>query len=639
MLNYKKKTDQLSNLPINNNTETKELKVSDLTNIEKVANSDKNNTNDIKGGGKRRNDEDRYIPIPVVSVPRQSYPLDNVIPIQNIPTYPSNRFDLGMNSLIFNPSINHNPTINPSIHQLSDPFLKKQFGHNDFNLNQPQPIIPTGANIPIATSRYGSIKPLQINPTKANGQDTYLINQEQDNIINAIIVETNSQQKKFMFFDRMRNYLGSFTIYEFIRCLTINTDPTFLSGIDCDTSRPVIEKYIAKIKTDDLTKKQTLAMLNYLESPFMGNVELLIKFYSYINEFEQTQFENELSKLQFDKRSKVRSIFDNMIYVLLNHILRIIGAISSKLQNNKNKDTLLNYSVAIVYRLSKYVRSEIEKEITTISELKTELATMEKTKTELNTRLDTIQRTIDRQNTEIELVLKNILIGKALGVNVNNPINNLPNSNTPSMNIHSHSGGEIKSDTTNTPSTNTNSSQSEQGSTSEQNTTEIESGIDMSDNYKNIYSSKDDESMIYSASNPITSQTKSNKIIGGKMTHNDNYHSDNHPNINSENKDNRTKNKLNINNEIHSFEDMLMSHTSNASNFEDYEYSDNYNKPNLKVKKHNKQKKSKSQSQTKTQLEYIAESPSVVSNSRPKVSCARQSSLSESVSENVINID
>jgi len=569
MLNYKKKTDQT---PLNNNTDSKELKVSDLTNIEKMTNSEKNTngtkSNDLNGGGKHHNYE-RYIQVIPQFPPMSQYP-------QFSQMSQFQQFPLSANPINPNPSFNRsvNPLINPSIHQLSDSMsmANSQLLRNQVDSNFQ--LLPNGANIQLPVSRLGlPVSKLGNNipvdipilGMKQNlGQDMNLID------VNSIIVETNTQLKKFIFFDRLRNYLGSFTVHEFIRCLTINIDPLFLSGIECDTSRPVIEKFIAKIKTDDQTKKQSLILLNYLESPFMGNVELLIKFYSYINEFEQNQYENELSKIQLDNRPKIKSVIDNMIYVLLNHILKIIGAISSKLQNNKNKDSLLNYSVAIVYRLSKYVHNEIDRGMTSINDLKSNLAKIESTKNELNTRLDAIQRTIEKQNTEIELVLKNILMSKALGTNI------------PQIPPKEYTGGSNNSNSSVSPSS--HSSHSSHSDTPSSNSTQYTSEITTeqsrtdTDNFKNIYSSKDDESMIYSASNPTS---------------------------------HKPKNKLQLGGEVHSFEDMLMSHTSNASNYEEYSENDN-KKINLKVKKHKKHNRHNKHEQT--QLEYISESPAVSEN-------------------------
>lgn len=242
-------------------------------------------------------------------------------------------------------------------------------------------------------------------PTVLPTLTPYVINISQTVDKDSIIVETSQSQKKFMFYDRNKNFMGGFSIYEFIKYITSNASLVFLSGVDGDSVRPVIEKYVCSIKRNN-SDNFSINMLSYMESPFMGNIETLIKFYTFIYEFEQDRLHTELAKLEQIEANQTLNIFNNMIYCLLNHILKIIAILTQKLEANQLKNTLLNYSVAIVYRLSKFVREEINKKVNDLDTLNQDLLRIEGLRTAMNTKLDSVQKSLDKQNTEIDILLR-----------------------------------------------------------------------------------------------------------------------------------------------------------------------------------------------------------------------------------------
>ena len=78
--------------------------------------------------------------------------------------------------------------------------------------------------------------------------NNYTINIQQPDNNNAIIVETQYPEKKFMFYDHNKNFLGGFSIYEFIKYVTSHVNVNFLIGIDGNSVKPIIERYICSIK-------------------------------------------------------------------------------------------------------------------------------------------------------------------------------------------------------------------------------------------------------------------------------------------------------------------------------------------------------------------------------------------------------
>ncbi|VBB18372.1 hypothetical protein YASMINEVIRUS_835 [Yasminevirus sp. GU-2018] len=249
----------------------------------------------------------------------------------------------------------------------------------------------------------------------------YVINIQQTVDRESIIVETLHAQKKFVFYDRNKNFLGGFSVYDFVKYVTSNVSVNFLAGVDGDSVKPIIEKYICNVKkVETPSKRYIINMLSYLESPFMGNIETLIKFYTFVHEFETSMLEDELTKIPKQESVAVVDIFNNMLYTLLNHILKIIAILTNKLEwsdpnSAKIRSTLLNYSVAIVYRLSKFVRDDTTKKMDELNVLNQDLLRIEGIRTSVNTKIENVQKAIDKQSTEIDIVLRNLMMCQMVG--------------------------------------------------------------------------------------------------------------------------------------------------------------------------------------------------------------------------------
>ena len=232
-----------------------------------------------------------------------------------------------------------------------------------------------------------------------------------------IIVETDHQAKRFSFYTPQKSYLGSFSALEFIKYVTSRVSGNFLKRVDAYAATVIIEKYVGTIqKVEAPTVRYIINMHNYVESPFMGNVETLIKFYTFVSEFEKSALESELTMLPtVEERTAVRDIFDLMIYTLLTHILKIIAALTNKIVSNKDadpakakeiKDSLLMYSVSIMYRLSKFVKSDITKKVEEIDHLNNDLLRIEAIRSNVTSKLDSVQRQIDLQNSRIDFMMR-----------------------------------------------------------------------------------------------------------------------------------------------------------------------------------------------------------------------------------------
>lgn len=245
-----------------------------------------------------------------------------------------------------------------------------------------------------------------------NDKATIVINVQQSNA-DVIIVETDYKNRRFLFYDKQKDFLGSFTIREFIKYITAWIDGKFIGDINSDASEYVIEKYICEVKNTQDNYLPDVKLRSYFESPFMGNIEVLIKFYNFIHEYETKYMTNDLQGIQETSINRITDVINMVMYVYSSHMLKIIATITSKYcesGDKKIRDSLLQYSVGIMYRLSGYVKNEISQKINKFNKLQNDVVAVENEKNSILNRLDLMQRSIDKQNICVDMILKHTIM-------------------------------------------------------------------------------------------------------------------------------------------------------------------------------------------------------------------------------------
>lgn len=251
-------------------------------------------------------------------------------------------------------------------------------------------------------------------------------NDTSPNTGNSLIVDFDQQQCKFTFYDKTKNLLGSFSSKQIIKYVTSKISTAFLSGIDASSSYNIIETYICKIIDKDGSLK--IELLSHTISPFMGNIDMMMKLYTGIHKFESTQLQQELrdtfpsdsdtTKIQ----KKIHGIIKQLIYLILNHSLKLIATISDVTRGDPVKkemrDTLTKYSVAIVHKISSFMKDEIENKINDYKLLQDDLVRMGKVKLEMYKKIALLENNIADQNKQIKLVLEKIELGGSTPSNV-----------------------------------------------------------------------------------------------------------------------------------------------------------------------------------------------------------------------------
>lgn len=225
--------------------------------------------------------------------------------------------------------------------------------------------------------------------------------------VDVIMVSHDKKEKKFIFYDKKNILIGYFTINQLFKYIGSSKYPQFMSSIDMNTAIDIIETFIGSIKDDHFVVR------NHIESPFMGNIEMLIKLNNSVGEFERSELEKYLSDISDNKlKLSVKQFIKQFIYILLNYTLRIISSISEQIKNDQNrkqvKQSLLNYSCKITMQVANYIKEHLDIQANYLDDLQKNLQTITSVKIALNNKLDKLTGIIDSQNSNINLLINKI---------------------------------------------------------------------------------------------------------------------------------------------------------------------------------------------------------------------------------------
>jgi len=244
--------------------------------------------------------------------------------------------------------------------------------------------------------------------TDNTNNNTTNINNRFDNIHvsnvnnNTILLEYNDVTNRFLFYDNNKSFLGSFTEKELVKYVISKVVPNFMQNINCSTSVEIIEKFICSIDPNTLE----INIVNHLTSPFTGNIEMLIKLYKNIERFEKEDLPNELLLHPSSDRNKINDLFTNLIFTLLNHILKIITVLSDTLKSNNTEDSVIiekftKYSVAIVSKISNILKDKTDRKIKYIDELLEKKYKINNIRESLEERVLILEQNLNRQKKTI----------------------------------------------------------------------------------------------------------------------------------------------------------------------------------------------------------------------------------------------
>jgi hypothetical protein len=234
-----------------------------------------------------------------------------------------------------------------------------------------------------------------------------------------IIIKFSQKDGKFVIYDKDK-LMGIFSVLQIIKYITSKITQNFLLNINYESSVEIIEKYFCKYHNEENEEnkenKETcrLILIGYLESPIMGNIEIIMKIYSEINKLDKDILQKEIIKLDEPEKTKIIKAIKNLEYMILNHSLKLIVNISEAIKNDKSKDelksTLTKYSIFIINKINFIICDNMNDIKTEIIILNAELEQMKNTKINTDSKIKKMEHLIQEQNKEINKIVEYIEI-------------------------------------------------------------------------------------------------------------------------------------------------------------------------------------------------------------------------------------
>jgi hypothetical protein len=231
---------------------------------------------------------------------------------------------------------------------------------------------------------------------------------KQPNNKDLILVSFEKQNHKFSFYGNNNTLLGYFTIQQLIKFLGNRWDENFMKHVDTSISDEIIKTFIGSA---DINEAQivNIKLLSHLQSPFMGNIEMLMKVNNALQIFESKILNTELNEVKSIKiQEKIKLTIKQFIYMMLNQSLKVIAAISEEIKNDKSRDhlkeILLKYSVGITYRLSNFIRDQLDTQMTQYNNLNENITKIYNIRRTMSDKLDKLTNVVETQNERIDMV-------------------------------------------------------------------------------------------------------------------------------------------------------------------------------------------------------------------------------------------
>lgn len=160
---------------------------------------------------------------------------------------------------------------------------------------------------------------------------------------------------KVIFFNNNNIISGEFTLYQFIKYLIKNIDKhnIFFRNI---TLNPGDIYFIENNICITSFKSNTNMCIKLTTSSIMENINFLFLFNNLIYSYKMNNLLDDLENIDDVLQNKIIIIYDQFIYLLINHTLKIILAKSLHCKNDDQYDKM---SSLLIYRMSKLVHSQL----------------------------------------------------------------------------------------------------------------------------------------------------------------------------------------------------------------------------------------------------------------------------------------
>lgn len=202
-------------------------------------------------------------------------------------------------------------------------------------------------------------------------------------------------ENTFILCNENETEIGTFTDEDIIKYITLKIENNIQQNIYIN----IIEKYICTVSYEN-NKLIDIKFKSHKESPFMGDIEMLISLNDRLKKYE--------SHDNYLMRNNIRYF----IYKFNVYILHIISLITEQLKNDISRKTiresLIKYSCGLSYRISKYVKSQFDTLNNNIDEIKKQMSEIAEQYSSIQNRLNTV-KPVDIQPAGIQPVIYQVM--------------------------------------------------------------------------------------------------------------------------------------------------------------------------------------------------------------------------------------
>lgn len=215
-----------------------------------------------------------------------------------------------------------------------------------------------------------------------------------------IYIKYDTPTKRFNFVDNNNRYTGSLTTYDIIKYFTkiYNTDNKFLENVN-NSNYELVTNFIGDINE----QSHTISLKDFNTSPFMGDLEMLIKLNDNLQQFEKNELEKELNFVSEKMRERIRGIYYRFVIAIIEYTIRLISSLSDIMIGHNEKDArvrsnLILYSSKLIYRLSKYTELQLKFILEKNKKINKNMELSRKLRELVNKRLEKYTRLLEERN-------------------------------------------------------------------------------------------------------------------------------------------------------------------------------------------------------------------------------------------------
>jgi len=247
---------------------------------------------------------------------------------------------------------------------------------------------------------------------------------------NSIIVNYSKSEHKFSLYNSNKTLIGFFNIRQLIKYITNNNN--FMKDVDIGTSYNIIEEYIGK------NKEQNFVLHSYLESKFLGNIQMLIRLNNELSFYENEQLNVDITNFGDDilEKEKIIEKIKANIIEFIKHTIKIIVTISEEIKNTKkkSKNQLLDYIIILQQRLNTYILSSIKKINIKKDLIENGVNKLSEIHNILINKVEKLDENVNKQTTKLDELIKQINnlsnVDSSEDINSENDFNEIINTAT-----------------------------------------------------------------------------------------------------------------------------------------------------------------------------------------------------------------